>query len=211
MQILISGVSHDMRTPLTSIQGYLDLLADAKNDKEKERYVEIIRFRLQSLKNMLEDLFAHSKLNDSEFSVEMEEISIYPLLCKTLASYYYEFKQKKIEPNIVFENEHLKCMGNTELLTRVFQNLISNVLKHGSKDLIIRQRGCQISFTNRIMEDNLEIDKIFDRFYKGDISRHDHSSGLGLANVKAIAEVMGWGVSATCEDKKLSIILILKQ
>ena len=164
MQTLIAGMSHDMRTPLTSMQGYLDLLQESKQETERNKYIDVIRARLISLKNMLEDLFMHSKLNDDEFTIETSEIQIYPILCKVFASYYYDFEKK--------------------------QNFMR--------------------FSNQVNEENLEVDKLFDRFYKGDPSRHHTSSGLGLANVKDMVEAMHWRVEAELKEDNLSIIIYYK-
>lgn len=210
MQTLILGMSHDMRTPMTSMQGYLDLLKDVESKDERLDYIEIISFRLKSLKDMLEDLFTYAKLNNREFLVKLNEILIYPLLCKGLFSYYYDFEKKGIEPRIIFEDEQMIVNGNEELLNRIFQNLISNVLRHGNHDFSIKQVNNQIIFSNSINDRNLEIDKIFDRFYKGKTSKYHTSSGLGLANVKEMVEKMGWNVTAYFEDNILSIVLTVQ-
>ena len=210
MQTLIAGMSHDMRTPLTSMQGYLDLLQESKQETERNKYIDVIRARLISLKNMLEDLFMHSKLNDDEFTIETSEIQIYPILCKVFASYYYDFEKKQIEPYIAFENEQLMVHANKEFVTRIFQNLIHNVLKYGNTSFSIIQKQNFMRFSNQVNEENLEVDKLFDRLYKGDPSRHHTSSGLGLANVKDMVEAMHWRVEAELKEDNLSIIIYYK-
>lgn len=206
MQNLMSGISHDIRTPLTSMQGYLELLKESNDYKEKEKYIDIMEFRLNSLKSILEDLFTHSKLSDNDYKIELEDINIYLLICKILASHYKDFEEKNIEPHIEFENKNLTVKGNTEIIIRIVQNLINNALKHGGNYFCICENGGKLCFKNNIIEgDNLEIDKLFDRFYKSDKSRHVNSTGLGLSIVKEMVEVLGWNIKAYKKEDILSI------
>lgn len=206
MQILMSGISHDIRTPLTSIQGYLKLLKEENNKDVKEQYYEIIEYRLGSLKMILEDLFIHSKIVDEEYQVEMIEFKLYPMLCKMLASFYYEFQKKNIEPVISFSNESLVVTGNQELVERLLQNLINNALKHGNDYIEISENHGIISFKNNL-NDSIEISKLFDRFYKGDKSRHRNSTGLGLSIVKEICIILHWNIEARQEGNDLIILI----
>lgn len=206
MQTLMSGISHDIRTPLTSMQGYLELLKESNDYKEKEKYIDIMEFRLNSLKSILEDLFTHSKLSDNDYKIELEDVNIYLLICKILASHYKDFEEKNIEPHIEFENKNLTVKGNTEIIIRIVQNLINNALKHGGNYFCICENGGKLCFKNNIIEgDNLEIDKLFDRFYKSDKSRHVNSTGLGLSIVKEMVEVLGWNIKAYKKEDILSI------
>ncbi|MCI7443660.1 MAG: HAMP domain-containing histidine kinase [Clostridium sp.] len=206
MQNLMSGISHDIRTPLTSMQGYLELLKESNDYKEKEKYIDIMEFRLNSLKSILEDLFTHSKLSDNDYKIELEDINIYLLICKILASHYKDFEERNIEPHIEFENKNLTVKGNTEIIIRIVQNLINNALKHGGNYFCICENGGKLCFKNNIIEgDNLEIDKLFDRFYKSDKSRHVNSTGLGLSIVKEMVEVLGWNIKAYKKEDILSI------
>ena len=206
MQTLMSGISHDIRTPLTSMQGYLELLKESNDYKEKEKYIDIMEFRLNSLKSILEDLFTHSKLSDNDYKIELEDVNIYLLICKILASHYKDFEERNIEPHIEFENKNLTVKGNTEIIIRIVQNLINNALKHGGNYFCICENGGKLCFKNNIIEgDNLEIDKLFDRFYKSDKSRHVNSTGLGLSIVKEMVEVLGWNIKAYKKEDILSI------
>ena len=206
MQFLMSEISHDIRTPLTSIQGYLKLLKEENNKDVKEQYYEIIEFRLDSLKMILEDLFIHSKIVDEEYQVEMIEFKLYPMLCKMLASFYYEFQKKNIEPVISFSHESLVVTGNQELVERLLQNLINNALKHGNDYIEISENHGIISFKNNL-NDSIEISKLFDRFYKGDKSRHRNSTGLGLSIVKEICIILHWNIEARQEGNDLIIFI----
>ena len=128
------------------------------------------------------------------------------MLCKMLASFYYEFQKKNIEPVISFSNESLVVTGNQELVERLLQNLINNALKHGNDYIEISENHGIISFKNNL-NDSIEISKLFDRFYKGDKSRHRNSTGLGLSIVKEICIILHWNIEARQEGNDLIILI----
>lgn len=204
MQTLMSGISHDIRTPLTSIQGYFKLLKEETDKDVKEQYYNIIEYRLDTLKMILEDLFIHSKITDEEYHVEMINFRLYPMVCKMLASFYYEFQKKDIEPVINFSDTSLVVTVNQELVQRLLQNLINNALKHGKDYIEISENDGIVSFRNNL-NDSIEISKLFDRFYKGDKSRHKDSTGLGLSIVKEICLILHWEIEARQEDNDVII------
>ena len=204
MQTLMSGISHDIRTPLTSIQGYFKLLKEETDKDVKEQYYNIIEYRLDTLKMILEDLFIHSKITDEEYHVEMINFRLYPMVCKMLASFYYEFQKKNIEPVINFSDTSLVVTGNQELVQRLLQNLINNALKHGKDYIEISENDGIVSFRNNL-NDSIEISKLFDRFYKGDKSRHKDSTGLGLSIVKEICLILHWEIEVRLVDNDVII------
>ena len=211
MRTLMSGISHDIRTPLTSIKGYLKLIEESNDDKERKKYYDIIEYRLDTLGSMLEDLFIHSKISDSEYELKKESVEIFPIMCKVMASFYYDFENRNIEPIIHFSNEQLRVMANQDMLIRMIHNLVSNALKHGCDYFEIREQDNMIYFTNKVQNsDQIEIERFFDRFYLADSSRHQNSTGLGLSIVKQIAEIHGWDIAANMEDDKINIILDIK-
>lgn len=211
MRTLMSGISHDIRTPLTSIKGYLKLIEESNDDKERKKYYDIIEYRLDTLSSMLEDLFIHSKISDSEYELKKESVEIFPIICKVMASFYYDFENRNIEPIIHFSNKQLRVMANQDMLIRMFHNLVSNALKHGYDYFEIREQDNKIYFINKVQNsDHIEIERLFDRFYLADSSRHQNSTGLGLSIVKQIAEIHGWDISANMEDDKINIILDIK-
>lgn len=208
MQTLMSGISHDIRTPLTSIKGYLKLIQETTDEKEKQKYYSIVEYRLDTLESMLEDFFVHSKITDSEYKLKKEEIEIFPIICKVMASYYYDFERKGIEPQIHFSNEHIKVLANQDTLVRMVHNLVQNVLKHGCDYFEIKECNRQIYFINKVIHsENIEVNRLFDRFYQADLSRHQNSTGLGLSIVKQIVEIHGWNISASIEGNQLSVII----
>ncbi len=211
MQTLMSGISHDIRTPLTSMQGYLKLIDETKDEKEKKKYLKTIEYRLDTLKAILEDLFLHSKISDCDYKLQKENIEIYPLICKVMASFYYDFEEKGIEPVIHFSNEHLQILANQDMIIRMIQNLINNVLKHGKDSFEIREENGVIYFMNTIAQsDQIDVESLFDRFYKNDHARHSDSTGLGLSIVKEIVQKHNWKIDAIIEHDLLKIRIDLK-
>ena len=211
MRTLMSGISHDIRTPLTSIKGYLKLIEESSDDEERKKYYDIVEYRLDTLGSMLEDLFIHSKISDSEYELKKESVEIFPIICKVMASFYYDFENRNIEPIIHFSNKHLRVMANQDMLIRMFHNLVSNALKHGYDYFEIREQDNKIYFINKVQNsDHIEIERLFDRFYLADSSRHQNSAGLGLSIVKQIAEIHGWDISSNMEDDKINIVLDIK-
>lgn len=211
MRTLMSGISHDIRTPLTSIKGYLKLIEEADDDQERKKYYDIVEYRLDTLGSMLEDLFVHSKISDSEYELKKESVEIFPIICKVVASFYDDFEKKNIEPIIHFSNEHLRVTANQDMLIRMIHNLVNNVLKHGCDDFEIKEIDNKIFFINKVQNcEQIEVDRLFDRFYQADLSRHQNSTGLGLSIVKQIAEIHGWSINACIEDNKLTIMIDMK-
>lgn len=211
MRTLMSGISHDIRTPLTSIKGYLKLIEEADDDQERKKYYDIVEYRLDTLGSMLEDLFVHSKISDSEYELKKESVEIFPIICKVVASFYDDFEKKNIDPIIHFSNEHLRVKANQDMLIRMIHNLVNNVLKHGCDDFEIKEIDNKIFFINKVQNcEQIEVDRLFDRFYQADLSRHQNSTGLGLSIVKQIAEIHGWSINACIEDNKLTIMIDMK-
>ena len=209
MQMMLSSITHDIRTPLTSIQGYMTLLKETENEQEKERYVKIIEYRLQMLHMMLETMFMDAKLNDDDYQIDLIQVSPYPILCKVLASFYSEFTEKKMTPSILFENQQMMVLGNEELLTRVFQNLIHNALQHGTDYLKIIQKADKIMFANGIQsQDVVDVNRVFDRFFMKDISRSNGSSGLGLSISKKIMEKLQDNIFVEQNQEECSFCLM---
>lgn len=207
----ISNLSHDIRTPLTSAMGYLQMLEESKDTSKQERYLEIINKRLSELKNMLEELFLYSKLSNSNFTLECSSISVFPILSECMTEMYYEFEKQKIEPQIRFEQENIKVLANQEALKRIFRNLIKNALIHGTGRLWIYQKEESIFFCNSISPNKvIDTNQLFERFYKAESARTKGSSGLGLAIVKELTEYMGGSVSAEQKNNNLQIEIHFK-
>lgn len=200
-----TSLSHDIRTPLTSLDGYFQLLEESKDEEEKQRYLQVIQERIRSLKDMLEELFTYTKLQSGGYQMELERCRLGRILKETIFSYYEEWMALGIQPEISITEEELEMEGNVPALKRVIQNLIKNGLDHGRKKIRICLERCQesalLSFENMVDgAEKIEVEHVFDRFYKADEARSRSSTGLGLSIAKELTERMGGVIEAGIQD-----------
>lgn len=210
IQQVYTNLSHDIRTPLTSMDGYVQLLGQVKDEEKQKKYLRIIRERIESLKEILEELFTFTKLKDPDYELALRELSVNRLLKQTIFSYYDNWQVRGIEPQLDIVEEEIKILGNETALKRTFQNIIKNALLHGKKDIFIglQKEGQQavLLFENSISgEQQVDTDQIFERFYKGDVSRTHASTGLGLSIAKEFVELMQGEISASVVEGRFEI------
>lgn len=191
-----TNLSHDIRTPLTAIYGYFQLLCETENVEEKQLYMKIINRRLDSLKSILESIFMYSKLQNDNYEMNLYKLDLNKLITDVTLSFYQDILEKKMEPTISFCDKPVFVYGTEDAFTRIIQNIISNALVHGKSciELKLEVTESKVHFicTNDINEnDSIDIDKIFDRFYKADLNRTQLSSGLGLSIAKMLSTKMG--------------------
>lgn len=210
IQQVYTNLSHDIRTPLTSMDGYVQLLEQVKDEEKQKKYLGIIRERIESLKEILEELFTFTKLKDPDYELALRELSVNRLLKQTIFSYYDNWQVRGIEPQLEIAEEEFQILGNETALKRTFQNIIKNALLHGKSDIFIglRKEGKQVVvlFENSISDDRqIDAEQVFERFYKGDASRTHTSTGLGLSIAKEFVELMQGEISARVEDGRFGI------
>lgn len=207
----ITNISHDLRTPLTTICGYLSLLDKEEKSEHIARQLSIIKNRTFALKQLVEELFRYTTIiSDTENSVYTETV-INNVLEDCISSYYAMFKEKGITPSInLCEQKIVRSVDKTALL-RIFNNVIDNAIKYSEGDLIISlfENG-KIVFSNHTSDLNeIQIGKLFDRFYTVNTARK--STGLGLSIAKALIEKMDGNISADYSNNVLSIIIKLNE
>lgn len=205
LQNTIRGLSHDIRTPLTSLDGYLQLIANNKENINNDKYFSIMRNRISSLNNILDQLFTFVKLQENEYKLEMEKIDFTSLALQTLFNYYEDFKFRNIEPKINFPNNKIFINANIDALERIFQNIYKNILEHGQNpiSLSISEDEKKLIFVSKNKtKDGLTINKddLFKEFYKASNSRNGSSTGLGLAITKALVEKLNGKITADISD-----------
>ena len=210
---MITNISHDLRTPLTSATGYIRIIQNSDlSEDEKNRELAVIENRLIRLEELIDSFFEFSQIISSEKTPEKTEVNMIAVLEESIAHYYDDFSAKNRE--IVFRCEQHKLMlrSNKNMLLRIFDNLIGNALKHGIGNLSIIP-GCsdaiRIRFENELQDSDMDIDHIFDEFYTTDISRTKGNTGLGLAIAKQFTQLLGGKISAEYDGKLFSVIMEL--
>lgn len=206
----IANLSHDIRTPLTSLDGYVQLLVMSDSQDDKDHYMKIIQNRISSLKELLEELFTYTKMQDQNYDLSMVPMDGRQCVCETVLSFYEDFETRGLEPEVSFCEENLPIMGNEVALRRVVQNLVKNALEHGTNRLGLKleRAGTKLHFScynDKKDTEIIEVDKIFTRFYKGDKARTSTSTGLGLAIAKGLVDRLNGDISASIDDGLFTI------
>lgn len=201
----VTNISHDLRTPLTAICGYMDLLAKEETSPAVREYLGIIQNRVQALKQLTEELFRYSVILSVDSYHEREALSLNAALEENIAAYYGALKKAEIEPDICFPEKDVIRRLNKQALTRILSNIISNVLKYSDGDfqILLQENGC-IHFKNHASKlDAVQTAYLFDRFYTVESGRS--STGLGLSIARTLTEGMGGVMSASYTDGILDI------
>ncbi len=211
----ITNISHDIRTPLTSLDGYFQLLARSESEEERQKYIAIIDERIDNLKYMLEELFTYTKLRNDTYQLHLEKIDFSRSVYDTLFSFYEEINSRGIEPQIDLCDEQIFVNGNNEAIKRILQNILKNALDHGTERLILsmKRNGDSVVFvcSNLIhSDDEIDLSQIFTRFYKANPARTHSSTGLGLSIAKQLAQRMNGSLSASVSENMFTIIFKMK-
>lgn len=204
---MIINISHDLRTPLTAVKGYLQLLDKEELRKEQKFKLEIAIKHTNELGNLIEHFFEYAYLLNHEPEINLERINLNNLVIENLVSSIMVLEEKKLYVDYK-ETEPVFILGDHEMMTRIIQNLIRNCAQHATGNIIIkieRKKRAVLSFANQVGEPNkINAERLFDRFYTGDDSRR-HSTGLGLSIVKLLAEQLGGTAGACVEENMLKI------
>ncbi|MHA6253180.1 sensor histidine kinase [Oceanobacillus sp. CAU 1775] len=208
----IVSLSHDIRTPITSLDGYLQLAKGTEEQTVKAKYIELAESRIKQINTLVDELFLYTKLQNPDYSLEIEPLAIVNVLKKSLFSFIDDFAQIEMEPNLKVRESIIEIAANRIGLERVFENIIKNYFVHGVGELHIADEedegNIHIHFTNKLKTNSqLDYNKIFTRFYKEDLSRTAQSSGLGLSIVKSLTEKMNGEVKGELKDNLFCITL----
>lgn len=211
LKYTIASVSHDIRTPLTGASGYMQMAEKTEDPDKRKEYCRIVRGRLKDLEQLLDQLFLYTKLTSQEISLQMEPVSLFPLVCEVLTGFYGKFQEQNREPSLDFQEEAIQIQGDSSQLKRVLGNLVSNSLSYGLGPLFIVQKGNTLTFSNKVKDPgSIDPDQMFVRFYRGDPSRNASKSshaGLGLSIARELTQAMGGKIEARLHEDILEIVL----
>lgn len=217
---LITSLAHDLRTPLTSILGYVDLLVNtpSMDPAMKQKYLEVVQKKSRHLQMLIENLFSFTKLSNGNLQLNIGQIDIVKLLEQLLDEFYPQFTQNHLEYKYTPSVNSLIITADGTLLARLFDNLLSNAVKYGKDGKLIRVKlhtaGSHVTvqvlnYGTPIPEKELPL--IFDQFYRMEQSRSTSTggSGLGLAIAKQIAVLHGGSIEAKSSRKETAFIVRL--
>lgn len=202
----ITNISHDLRTPLTAIIGYLDMIRKSDDKEKMERYLPIVSERVESMKQLTEELFDYS-LDFSNIGTEVvkEEVDINRVLEDSIMGYYGVLTEKNIELKAEITEKKIVRMLNRNYMSRIFSNLLNNAVKYSDGDLkIVLDDDGTITFSNSAEGlKGIDVEQLFDRFYTVEAARN--STGLGLSIVKLLVERQGGSISSEYVNGILNI------
>lgn len=203
----VTNISHDLRTPLTAICGYLELLEREDKSEAAARYLEYIGERAEAMRRLTEELFCYSVIISPESAPELERADLRAVLETSLAGAYPKLIESGITPEVDMPDAPVYCMINEAAASRVFGNILSNAVKYSSGDLTVRltPEG-EAEFSNLAPGlDEVQVGRLFERFFTVEAARG--STGLGLSIARTLMEQMGGTVSARLSGGKLVLHL----
>lgn len=208
----VTNISHDLRTPLTAVCGYLDLLEREEKSEDAGRYLAVIRSRTELLRQLTEELFRYSVFTSAADKAPGEPVILNRLLEDSISAFYAALKQRDITPRITLPEEKIRRTLSRSACSRLFGNLISNALKYSDGDLEITLKDTgEIIFSNHASRlDRIQVERLFDRFYTVETAS-SRSNGLGLSIARALTEQMGGAISAGYEDGILRICILFPE
>ena len=203
----VTNISHDLRTPLTALCGYLDLLEQEPQTEAAARYLAVIRERTDAMRALTEELFRYSVLTATADELHTEPVCLNDVLEQSLAGFYGALSARGITPSVQLPEEKVIRPLDAAALRRVFDNILSNAAKYSDGDLaVVLAPDGEVTFSNRASAlSRVEAARLFDRFYTVDSARG--STGLGLSIAKLLTEKLHGTISADYENETLRICI----
>lgn len=203
----ITNMSHDIRTPLTAIYGYLDMIENTDDPEKKSKYISIIRERTEIMKHLTEELFQYSMVVSDDKELELEDVFVNQVLEESISSFYPALTEKNIVPEINICSEKIYRRLNKQALSRIFANLLNNAVKYSDGDLKIKLLPTgEMVFENTAKAlSSVKTEQLFDRFFT--VKTSSNSTGLGLSIAKNLVERMNGSIAANYKDNMLNIII----
>ena len=211
----VANISHDLRTPLTVILGHLQLLQKENWESSQAQRVKVIFSKAEKMKELVETFYDLSILEEQQTVPEKEMFNISNMLINLITENAVALEKENILPEINLPDYSIYVYSDKNMVERILQNLLTNAIKYSVgtiKITLMEKENNNIIFTiENPMSDSSEIDcnRLFDRFYTGDKSRHNGSTGLGLAVVKTLVAILGGNIVAKVHANSLIITLEL--
>ena len=208
LKIAITNISHDLRTPLTAICGYLDLLEQKELEDNVKKYLDVIRERTDSMCSLTQELFSCSLLALQDDELHVEQICINDILEQSIAGFYGVLTNKKICPDIRMPEMRVMRKLDKEAVRRIFDNILSNAARYSDGDLTVSLLvDGRIQFSNHAAKlSSVEAEKLFERFYTVESARN--STGIGLSIARLLTERMGGDITAEYKEGQLYIQIV---
>ena len=212
----ITSISHDIRTPLTSLRGYIQLMRkETVLNETQERYIQIMESRFDAVQRMLNQLFEYARIENGEITLQPEKINIQNVLYDVLSNFYDEFSKQNVEPKVTIASKIMQIHADKNAIFRILENILNNALRHGNGGYevsLLEENGtCVIIVSNHTDSiEEADVIRIFERFYTTDKSRNKKGTGLGLAIAKRLTEQMDGTIEAKLEGNIFSILLTFK-
>ncbi len=207
----IANMSHDFRTPLTSIIGYIQMASkDDVSEQERKELLETARRRAKTLEKLLNDFFELSLIESSDYPFRSEKLNVTKVTVDVLMSFYDRFQEKGKEATIDITDEEIFIIADESAVIRVMENLLTNALIHSDGNIIIVLEADENIVRFVVTNDaysltEQDVERLFDRFFIGDASRSRESTGLGLSIAKSLMEKMNGNLSAQLQSGQLSV------
>ena len=205
----VTAISHDLRTPLTAINSYVDLLYEETDEDKRREYLERIKERTAELKDMTSELFKYSVSADIQYDSQLsaEELDLRRIIEDSLLSFYNEFKSNNITPEASFPEEAVTVFCSRKTMMRIFDNIFSNVAKYAESSLYV-----EVTTDKKVTVKNdatdltpVQVSRMFDKYYT--VKDGQNSTGLGLSIARELLDSIGGSISASLEGNELMIIL----
>ncbi len=213
---LITNVSHDIKTPLTSIKSYVDFLQrDDISEQERKEYLAIVAKHTEKLTVLAKNLIEVSQITSGNIQVKREKTSLNIIIAQTIEEFALKLEESEIIPRVELPEKEIFIMGDGEWLWRIFANLFNNACKYSASgtdlEISLEESGSKAyvrisNISKNVL--NVEGDELFERFVRGDASRHTEGNGLGLSIARSLAEMQGGKLDISVRDEKFTAVMI---
>ncbi|KXT64503.1 sensor histidine kinase [Streptococcus sp. DD04] len=212
LDMAISNIAHDIRTPLTIASGYTQQLLKDADKEQMDQQLQKIADNLGMVSRRLEALMEYRRLMEGAIRPKLERVDLSQLVTQQLFAYYDAFQRAGIDLDVDL-SENLLLETDSDIFDRIIQNMLSNVLKHGREvaSISLKKEGQKVIFgvKNKVQKPILHLDKLTNRFYSENLSSSEESSGLGLYITQQLVEILGGDLSIQAEDDWFKLIVAL--